>query len=54
MHVAIETTSELTRGRTSCDVYGTTGEPDDVEVGLELDADRFWDLMIGALETYRD
>lgn len=54
MHVAIETASDLTRGRTSCDVYGTSGQQADIDVGLELDSDRFWDLMIGALATYRD
>ena len=54
MHVAIETESDLTRGRTSCDVYGTFGTGSAVDVGLELDADRFWNLMIGALATYRD
>ena len=54
MQVAIETSSHLTRGRTSCDVYGMNGDAADVDVGLELDADRFWALMVDALATYRD
>ena len=54
VNVAVETVSDLTRGRTSCDVYGTTGGAAQVDVALELDADRFWDLMIGALASYRD
>ncbi len=54
IHVAVETTSDLTRGRTSCDVFGTTGRPANAEVGVALDADRFWNLMVDALATYRD
>lgn len=53
MHVAVDTRSELSYGRTVCDVYGTTGLAPNAEVGLELAADRFWDLMIGALASYR-
>lgn len=52
MHVAVDTRSELSYGRTVCDVYGTTGQPSNAEVGVELDADRFWELMIGALASY--
>ena len=52
MNVAIDTTSDLSLGRTVCDVYGTTGRRRNVDVGLELDADRFWALMIEALATY--
>ena len=52
MHVAIDTRSELSYGRTLCDVYGTTGPAPNAKVGLALDADRFWELMIGALASY--
>ncbi|HET6380828.1 MAG TPA: nucleoside hydrolase [candidate division Zixibacteria bacterium] len=52
MNVAIELRSELTYGRTVCDVYGTTGRPPNAEVGMSLAAERFWDLMIGALASY--
>ena len=54
MNVAVETRSALSDGRTLCDVYGTTGRAANAEVGLGLDAERFWDLMIATLATYAD
>jgi ribosylpyrimidine nucleosidase len=54
MNVAVETRSALSDGRTLCDVYGTTGRAVNAEVGLGLDAERFWDLMIATLATYAD
>jgi inosine-uridine nucleoside N-ribohydrolase len=54
MNVAIDVRSELSYGRTVCDVYGTTGRPVNAEVGTALDADRFWALMIAALASFRD
>ena len=52
MNVAIDTTSELSLGRTVCDVYGTTGREPNVDVGIDLDVDRFWDLLVAALARY--
>lgn len=52
MNVAIDTTSELSYGRTVCDVYGTTGRAPNAEVGTGLDAERFWDRMISAIAAY--
>jgi len=52
MNVAIDTVSELSLGRTVCDVYGTTGRPPNADVGVDLDADRFWTLMVDALRSY--
>lgn len=54
MHVAVDTRSVLSYGRTVCDVYGTTGRPPNAEVGVALDAERFWDLVIHALASYRE
>lgn len=53
MNVAIDLGSALSLGRTVCDVYGTTGRAANAEVATGLEADRFWDLMIAALATYR-
>ena len=53
MHVAVETRSELCRGRTDCDVYGIRAGAPNALVGVDLEADRFWSLMRGALATYR-
>jgi inosine-uridine nucleoside N-ribohydrolase len=52
MHVAIDLRSELSYGRTLCDVYGTTAAPPNAEVGVDLDADRFWGMMIDAIASY--
>ncbi len=52
MHVAVELRGEWTSGRTVCDVHGVTGLPANVEVGLELDVPRFWDVLIEVLASY--
>ena len=52
MHVEIETQSELTAGRTVCDVYGITGKRPNARVGYGLDVPRFWDMVIDTLLTY--
>jgi inosine-uridine nucleoside N-ribohydrolase len=52
INVAIDTASELSLGRTVCDVYAKTGRPPNADVGLDLDVDRFWDLMVDALRSY--
>lgn len=54
MHVAIDTASSISLGRTACDVYGKTGNPPNADVGIGLDVGRFWETMISALATYRD
>jgi inosine-uridine nucleoside N-ribohydrolase len=52
VNVAVDTTSELSLGRTVCDLYGTTGRPANADVGVDLDVERFWNLMIETLATY--
>lgn len=52
LNVAIDTASELSAGRTVVDVYGTTGRAPNADVGMELDVERFWELMLTALATY--
>lgn len=54
MHVAIETRAEFSDGRTVCDLYGVTGRQPNADVGTGLEADRFWELLIGALASYRE
>jgi len=53
MNVEVDLGSELSLGRTVCDVYGTTGRPANADVAVGVDVDRFWDLMLAALATYR-
>jgi inosine-uridine nucleoside N-ribohydrolase len=54
MHVDIETRAEFSGGRTLCDLYGITGRQANAEVGTGLEVDRFWELLIGALASYRE
>jgi inosine-uridine nucleoside N-ribohydrolase len=49
MRVDVECESELTRGETVCDFYGVTGKPPNAEVGVELERERFFDLLYRAL-----
>lgn len=52
INVAIDTSSELSAGRTVCDLHGVTGRPANADVGVDLDVPRFWDLMLEALASY--
>jgi len=49
--VVVELTGEHTRGATVVDLYGVTGAAPNAEVALELDRDRFWDLVLDAVRT---
>ena len=48
--VAIETEGRWTRGATVVDLHGRFEREPNARVAMELDATRFWDLVIGALE----
>ena len=47
--VAVETEGRWTRGATVVDLQGRLERPPNARVALELDATRFWDLVLGAL-----
>ncbi len=47
----IELTGTFTRGATVVDLYGRTGRPPNAEVAVGLDAGRFWDMVVAAIET---
>jgi purine nucleosidase/pyrimidine-specific ribonucleoside hydrolase len=47
--VAIETEGRWTRGATVVDLHGRLGRASNARVAMELDAERFWDLVIGAV-----
>jgi purine nucleosidase/pyrimidine-specific ribonucleoside hydrolase len=47
--VAIETEGRWTRGATVVDLRGRFGRPANARVAMELDAPRFWDLVLGAI-----
>lgn len=52
MRVEIELRGEWTLGRTVCDAHGVTGKLANAQVGVGIDAPRFWDLLIETLATY--
>jgi len=47
--VSVELTGELTRGATVVDLHGTTGQKANVDVAMELDVEKFWDMLIDAI-----
>jgi purine nucleosidase/pyrimidine-specific ribonucleoside hydrolase len=48
--VAVETEGRWTRGMTVVDLHGRFGRAPNARVAMELDAPRFWELVIAALE----
>jgi purine nucleosidase/pyrimidine-specific ribonucleoside hydrolase len=48
--VAVETEGRWTRGATVVDLHDRLGQPPNARVAMELDAPRFWELVLGALE----
>jgi inosine-uridine nucleoside N-ribohydrolase len=50
-HVAIDTQSELCRGRTVVDLWGRTGNPPNAHVAVDVDADAFVDLLAERITT---
>jgi len=52
-HVDVETTGEITRGRTVVDDRGVPGLPKNVDVAVEIDRDRFVGLLIDAVGRFR-
>ena len=49
VNVAVETRSEHCDGRTVVDLRGVTGSPQNADVGVEVDAERFLELLISRL-----
>lgn len=47
--VDVETSSDLTRGRTVVDLRGLTGQPANADVGLQIDRARFIDLLVDSV-----
>ena len=51
LNVEIETESELTRGRTVVDRWHRTDRAPNAHVGVEIDADAFFELLLERIET---
>ncbi|HWE64626.1 MAG TPA: nucleoside hydrolase, partial [Chloroflexota bacterium] len=52
MAVEIDLTGGPCYGRTVCDRRGVTGKPPTVQVGISIDVDGFWDLLVETLSRY--
>jgi inosine-uridine nucleoside N-ribohydrolase len=50
-NVAVETSSELCDGRTVVDLRGVTGRPENADVGVDVDAERFLELLVSRIAT---
>jgi inosine-uridine nucleoside N-ribohydrolase len=50
-NVAVETRSELCDGRTVVDLRGVTGREPNADVGVDVDADRFLDLLVSRIAS---
>jgi purine nucleosidase len=46
LNVEVETESELCRGRTVVDLWRRTDRPPNADVGVEIDADGFFELLL--------
>ena len=51
LNVEVETESELTRGRTVVDRWHRTDRAPNAHVGVEIDADAFFELLLERIET---
>lgn len=52
MNTRIELRSELSYGRTNCDYFGYLQLPATADVAVEIDVDKFWDIVEQGLRNY--
>jgi inosine-uridine nucleoside N-ribohydrolase len=50
-NVAVETSSELCDGRTVVDLRGDTGRLENADVGVDVDAERFFELLVSRIAS---
>ena len=48
-HMAVELTGEHTRGATVVDLHGRLGLEPNARIAVELDVERFWELVVAAI-----
>lgn len=48
----VETREDLTRGETVCDYYQLTTHPQNTEVLLDIDREKFIQLIIDTLQSF--
>jgi len=52
MHVEIDLSGGPSYGRTLCDRLHATGKPTNANVGVGIDVDAFWSILVDAIATY--
>ncbi|SHF54044.1 nucleoside hydrolase [Desulforamulus putei] len=52
LYVDVDIKSELNYGRTVCDFYGVMGRQPNCHVAIDLNKERFWNLIIEAIKRY--
>ena len=52
MNVQIDTKSEQSYGRTNCDYFGMVGGVKNSEVALEVDIEKYWDIVEEGIRNY--
>lgn len=54
MYTEIELRSSLCYGRTVCDYFGVMGKEPNVEVAIDIDTEKLWEIIRDTLEMYKD
>ena len=52
MNVTVDTSSSQSYGRTNCDYFGYMKKKENVNVGIDIDVEKFWDLVEVGLKLY--
>ena len=52
MNVTVDTSSPQSYGRTNCDYFGDMKKKENVNVGIDIDVEKFWDLVEAGLKLY--
>lgn len=52
LHVDVETKGEFTKGKTVVDIYMVTGKEPNIHVALDIDRERFINLVKGLMKKY--
>lgn len=52
MNVQVDTWSMQSYGRTNCDIFGMSKEPKNVHVAMEVDIEKYWDILESVMREY--
>ena len=52
MNVTVDTSSSQSYGRTNCDFFGYMKKEPNVNVGIDIDVEKFWDIVEDGLKLY--